>query len=205
MASFFNAKKRKEGFLDIEDIKDGMIHLKGRRYRSVITADPINFSLLSEEEQESVESAFGSMLMSLSFPVQFVINTKPVDMRDSILELRKNLGMFPENMAEYEAELERFLSYFAGQIMITEAYMVIPYDDEAGNYERARGELMRRVQTAIEGLSRCGVNPGMLDTEELIQFLFAFFDKDNSIRTGDLIKSGALELYKAGRSVYEEG
>ncbi len=198
-------RKRKENFHDITDIRNGMLHLEGRRYRAVVTADPVNFSLLSDEEQESVEAAFGSMLMSISFPVQFVINTKPVDMRDSILELRKNLATLPQNMVEYEAELERFLSYFAGQIMITEAHMVIPYDDEAGNYERARGELMRRVQVVIEGLSKCGLAPRMLDTEELIQFMFSFFDRDNTIRAGDMVKSGAFELYKTGSEVYEKG
>lgn len=201
MTSLLKRKKSRTGFLDIEDIRNGMIHLRGRRYRSVVTADPINFSLLSEEEQEAVEAAFGSMMMSLSFPVQLVIITRPVDMRDSILELRKNLGVLPRTMAEYEMELERFLAYFAGQTMITETFMVVPYDDEAGDYDRARGELMRRTRAVMEGLSKCGINPRMLDTGGLIQFLFAFFDRDSSLRTGDLLEVGALELYKGGRNI----
>lgn len=202
MTSSFVRKNRSGGaaFIDIEDIRDGLIHLKGGRYRSIITADPINFSLLSDEEQESVEGAFGNFLMGLSFPVQFLVHTRPVDMRDTLQELRKNLSSLPQNMVEYEAELEKFLSYFAGQIMITETYMVVPFDGKRGSYEKARGELMRRCRVVIEGLSKCGLNPRMLDTNELLQFLFSFFNKDSTVRIKDLIQLGALELYKKGGS-----
>ncbi|MBA1335377.1 MAG: hypothetical protein HPY66_0999 [Firmicutes bacterium] len=199
MVGMFGIKRDGAHFMDIQDIRDGMIHLRGKRYRSVVTADPLNFLLLSGEEQESVEASFGSLMMSLSFPVQILINTRPVDMRDTVRELRKNLDALPGSLAEYEADLERFLSYFAGQIMITEAYVVVPYDDKGDDYGKARGELMRRAGAVADGLSKCGVNARMLDTRELVRFLFAFFDKDTSVRAEDLIREGALELCKVGR------
>lgn len=89
-------------FLSIEDIKDGLLILKGNRYRAVVTADPVNFSLLSEEEQGAVEAAFISLLLSLSFPLQFFTIVKPVDVSESIEEFRERLQFLPEGMREYE-------------------------------------------------------------------------------------------------------
>ena len=101
-------------------------------------------------------------------------------------------------LREYGEELKKFLLYFAGQINISEAYLVIPYDDRRRDYYRARGELMRRVQVVMEGLSKCGLVPRMLDTDDLLQFLYSFLNKGSTIRMKELVKAGALELVKGG-------
>lgn len=189
------------GFSDLEDVREGLLVLKGNRYRAVVTADPINFSLLSQEEQEGMEDAFASFLMGLTFPLQFLSLFRPVDMRDTIA-LMKRGGDLP-GLSAYAAEMENFLSYFASRINTTESYVIVPYDDPGKNYRKARGELMRRVQTVTEGLAKCGLAPRMLDTVELLQFLYAFYHRDGKIRIEELLNSGALELWKEGGSSLE--
>ncbi|MEW8997571.1 MAG: hypothetical protein AB2462_07080 [Thermoanaerobacter sp.] len=185
-------------FLSIEDIKDRLLILKGNRYRAVVTADPVNFSLLSEEEQGAVEAAFISLLLSLSFPLQFFTIVKPVDVSESIEEFRERLQFLPEGMREYEKELEEFLGYFSKQTITTESYVVIPYDDTAGGYDRARSEIMRRVHMVVEGLAKCGLMPRILGTDELLELMFFVLNRDGNIRVNNLIKAGAFELYKKG-------
>ena len=185
-------------FLSIEDIKDGLLILKGNRYRAVVTADPVNFSLLSEEEQGAVEAAFISLLLSLSFPLQFFTIVKPVDVSESIEEFRERLQFLPEGMREYEKELEEFLGYFSKQTITTESYVVVPYDDTAGGYDRAGSEIMRRVHMIVEGLAKCGLMPRILGTDELLELMFFVLNRDGNIRVNNLIKAGAFELYKKG-------
>lgn len=185
-------------FLSIEDIKDGLLILKGNRYRAVVTADPVNFSLLSEEEQGAVEAAFISLLLSLSFPLQFFTIVKPVDVSESIEEFRERLQFLPEGMREYEKELEEFLGYFSKQTITTESYVVVPYDDTARGYDRARSEIMRRVHMIVEGLAKCGLMPRILGTDELLELMFFVLNRDGNIRVNNLIKAGAFELYKKG-------
>ncbi|ABY92020.1 hypothetical protein [Thermoanaerobacter sp. X514] len=185
-------------FLSIEDIKDRLLILKGNRYRAVVTADPVNFSLLSEEEQGAVEAAFISLLLSLSFPLQFFTIVKPVDVSESIEEFRERLQFLPEGMREYEKELEEFLGYFSKQTITTESYVVVPYDDTAGGYDRARSEIMRRVHMIVEGLAKCGLMPRILGTDELLELMFFVLNRDGNIRVNNLIKAGAFELYKKG-------
>ena len=48
-----------------------MIILKGGRYRAVLTANPVNFPLLSDEEQNGIEDAFGNLLMGLRFRCRY--------------------------------------------------------------------------------------------------------------------------------------
>ncbi|ERM92486.1 hypothetical protein O163_04795 [Caldanaerobacter subterraneus subsp. yonseiensis KB-1] len=191
-------KSSSAAFLNIEDIKDGLLILKGNRYRAFVTADPVNFSLLSEEEQEGLEAAFISLLLSLSFPLQFFTVVKPVDVSESIEEFRSRLKLLPEGMREYEKELEEFLGYFSKQTITTESYVVIPYDDTAGGYDRARSEIMRRVYMVAEGLAKCGLMPRILGTDELLGLMFFVLNRDGNIKVNTLIKSGALELHKKG-------
>lgn len=195
---FFKRGPSNADFLNIEDVRDGLLVLKGGRYRAVVTAGPVNFSLLSEEEQEAVEGAFGTFLLGLSFPLQFFTMVKPVDVSESIMEFRSNLKSLPEGMVEYERELENFLGYFAKQTITTESYVIVPYDDAARGYDKARGEMMRRVHMVVEGLVKCGLMPRVLSTDELIEFMFFVLNRDPHIKANGLIKAGVLELYKKG-------
>lgn len=185
-------------FIGIEDIKDGLIKIHGNRYRTVVTASPVNFALLSEREQESIENSFGKLLMSLSYPVQILTLTKPVEIKDSVLEFRKHLKDIPGTMIEYESQLEQFLYNFASQTLVTESYIIIPFDDYTESYDKARSELMRRTYSVIEGLSNCGLSPKVLSTDELIDFVYAFFHRDSKLKATDLIEWGSLELFKKG-------
>lgn len=188
--------KKTTEFLDIEDIKDGIIILKGNKYRAVITSDPINFALLSPQEQNSLEDSFGSMLLSITFPIQILSLTQRVNLKDSIQAFRANRHKMPESMLRYEYELERFLSFYAENTMINQSYLIVTYDDKENNYSKARGELSRRIQTIMEGLIKCNLIPRLLDTNELIDLIHTVLNPSTKIYASTLIENGALGFMK---------
>jgi hypothetical protein len=190
--------KKTAEFLDIEDIKDGLIILKGHRYRAVITSDPINFALLAPAEQKALEDAFGSMLLSITFPVQILSLTQRVNLKDSIQAFRANRHKMPETMLRYEYELERFLSFYAENTMINRNYLIITYDDKENNYAKAKGEMSRRIQIVTEGLIKCGLTPRLLNTNELVDLIHEVLNPSAKIYASSLIENGALSFMKEG-------
>lgn len=68
-----------QDFLEIEDIVDDVILLKGNGAATVIEVGAVNFYLLSAEEQSSMIYAYSGLLNSLSFPIQIVILSKKMD------------------------------------------------------------------------------------------------------------------------------
>src|SRR5690348_6777355 len=51
-----------------------------REYRAVIDVTPVNFSLLSESEQEAVLEGFRVFLARLSFPLMIHVRVEPYDL-----------------------------------------------------------------------------------------------------------------------------
>ena len=74
--------------LDIEDIRDNLIILKGGAVACVLQTTAINFDLLSEGEQDAMIGAYSSLLNSLAFTLQVVILSKRMDISQYLERLR---------------------------------------------------------------------------------------------------------------------
>src|SRR5687768_14821845 len=66
-------------FVEIADIKDDIVVMKDNSAVILIEVGAANFWLLAEDEQLSMVNAYGSLLNSLSFPVQILILSKKID------------------------------------------------------------------------------------------------------------------------------
>ena len=77
-------KATTQSFIEIEDAKDDILLLKDFSAVVVIEVGAVNFWLLSQEEQASMIYAYGSLLNSLSFPVQILILSKKMDISSYI-------------------------------------------------------------------------------------------------------------------------
>jgi hypothetical protein len=73
--------------LQIAEIRDGLVIMNDGTFRSVVMAKSINFDLMSQSEQESVEYAYQGFLNSLYFPVQIFIRSQKVDLQPYIEKL----------------------------------------------------------------------------------------------------------------------
>src|SRR3989344_3307577 len=102
-------------FLEIEEIREGIVMLKNGEMRAVLMASGINFALRSEEEQEALLFGYQDFLNSLDFSVQFIIQSRRLDIKN-YLELLKDREEQEKNellrlqIAEYREFVRNFVA-----------------------------------------------------------------------------------------------
>lgn len=75
-------------FVEIQDVVDDIVLLRGNAAAVIIEVGAVNFYLLSSEEQNSMIYAYSGLLNSLSFPVQIVILSKKMDISNYLEHLK---------------------------------------------------------------------------------------------------------------------
>ena len=83
--------KSKKGLLNILQIKikDNVICL-GNRYSSVIRLGNIDYNMLSQNEQESIEDVLIQTSLSIDYPIQFFSTTEYVDTSKVVALIKQN-------------------------------------------------------------------------------------------------------------------
>ena len=119
-----------QNFLQIAEIRDGIVIMSDGSFRSVVMVKSINFDLMSQSEQEAVEYSYQGFLNSLYFPIQIFIRSQKVDLQPYISKLDK-IRSEHDNML-LALLMEDYISYIdqLGQqtnIMDKKFYIVIPY------------------------------------------------------------------------------
>lgn len=175
--------------IKVVDVKNDAYILENGGVRSVIAVSGINFSLLSEKEQNVVISQFKSFLDSLDFPLQiFVISRlENIDYYLKVLHLRLETEKDPLikfQLEEYINFLEAYLEKH--NIFKKLFFIVVPYDppeanvsnipflkrkstDENLNYKLE--QLENRTAYVIQSLAEIGLEPIRLTNAELIALL----------------------------------
>ena len=188
----------------IAGVKDGIIILKDGQYRLVLEVTAINFSLKSEEEQNSLVLQYQGFLNSIHFPVQIVIRSKRLDLAPYINKI-KDLANKQTN------ELLRIQTTdyvdFVGQlinlanIMKKTFYLVVGYQpltvgqgtilDKLLNRNKPvdlrisdeefvhnTKEMTQRGQNAAQGLGSMGLHCKQLTTEEVIELFYGIYNPE---------------------------
>lgn len=161
--------------LGISDISNGVISV-GNRHCKILAVGSINYHLMSEHEQDLVDSIFASLLASLNFPIQIYVQTRLLDLSGAIEELNRDIQKAPENLKPYGQKLKDYLQEWirVRSVMLRNPYVVIICDND--NATEARRELEHRQQLVIEGLSRCGLPTRPLDDNEIAELFYAIYN-----------------------------
>ena len=69
-------------FIDIEEIKEGIIILKNKNLRTILMVSSLNFDLKSTDERKALIAAFQRFLNSLDFTIQIVIHSRPLELTE---------------------------------------------------------------------------------------------------------------------------
>jgi type IV secretory pathway VirB4 component len=205
-------------YLDIAEIKDDTVIMKDGSLRAVLLVSSVNFALKSEDEQNAVVASYVGFLNNIDFTLQIVIQSRELNIDnylDSLKQKEKEqtnelLKMQTTEYIEYIKELVNM-----GKIMSKRFYIVVPYspslDKKRGFFSsllealrpvfvlkireetflRYKGELSRRMEVVISGLSSMGLNTAPLDTESLIELFYNTYNPATSknqplIRTSEL-------------------
>lgn len=186
-------------YLDIWEIRDNIVVLKNGTLRAVLLASSVNFALKSEDEQVAVIQAYTQFLNSINFTLQIVVQSRKLDIDDYLGRLKEQqktqvnelLRMQTEDYIQYIQELVEL-----SDIMSKRFYVVIPYDPggtkgrsffsrikamfsptaiitlKKQKFEEYRGELQKRVDYVLDGLSSVGLKAAQLDTQSLIELYY---------------------------------
>jgi hypothetical protein len=186
----------------VEDIRDGVLFLTGGRHRAIFRISFINAALMSEEEQTVVEDALMSCVMGISFPVQFVSLTSPVNVQRTVADLAARAWHDHSPVRQmYAEQLCRFLSAVqeAKSILTREIYAVVTSEQPDGR--EAERELEHRGAVLAAGLERAGIAAERLSSEAIVDLLHHQFNRGKRFRPSDAVAAGGLDLVVTGRGV----
>ena len=207
-------------YVDVEEIRDGVIMLKNGALRAALLVSSINFDLKSSEEQDAIISQYQNFLNSLDFPVQIVVSSRRFN-------IEPYLGLLDDQGKQQENELLRFqISEYrnfiknlteVSNIMSKFFYVVVPFspseDSQSGLLSKLTGifqpkrssglrsdlfatyksQLLQRVEHVAAALGGTGVRATQLNTEEIIELLYNSYNP--SLFTTAIVKDVAsIEL-----------
>lgn len=92
-------------FMEFDTIEDNMIIRKnGSRYIMVVECQGINYDLMSGIEKNSVEQSFLQVLNTLRYPIQLYIQTRTVNLRNSINIYKQKVNLIRDEYIKRQME-----------------------------------------------------------------------------------------------------
>jgi len=199
-----------QAFLEIQDIKEGILLLRNNSIRGILMVSSINFALKSEEEQTAIIYAFQSFLNSLDFSCQIVIQSRNINITpylDSLkdLEDKQTNELLREQTTSYREFIKNMV---VGDVVMTKNfYVVVPYTlmeilgvgaggknilnqfsknpeqsqpMKDDEFQRCKTQLWQRMEYLAMGLRRCGLEAIPLTTPELIELFWSIHHPDQA-------------------------
>jgi len=117
-------------FLHIAEVKDDLVVLNDGTVRGVILVSSVNFDLKSEDEQKAIIGNYVNFLNSIDYPLQVVIQSRPLDIDDYIERLQKmereqTNELLRMQTADYREFVKELLTL--EKIMSKKFFVVVPY------------------------------------------------------------------------------
>ncbi len=183
-------------FLELDEIREGMVVLKDHTVRGVMLVSSQNFALKSDEEQDAVIAQFQSFLNSLDFSVQIVVQSRRLNLTGYLdqlkeLEVNQKNDLLKALTQDYHAFVERLIA--GSSIMAKNFFVVVPFslletvsldakmhvpkiagglsDDDL---QRMKTQLWQRMEFVALGLRRMGLKVAPLNSEELIELFWSW-------------------------------
>ncbi|MCB9802884.1 hypothetical protein H6761_02600 [Candidatus Nomurabacteria bacterium] len=192
-------------YLDIAAIQDDVVILNDGTVRGVLLISSINFDLKSEDEQKAIIGAYVGFLNTLDYPLQVVVQSRPLNIDDYLEKLKKSEKEQTNELLRMQiADYQQFISELLTleKIMSKKFFITVPYS-EAGNkkknfatrlssvfstakviklsrkrFAESAAELDKRCSFIEAGLSSLGLSSQRLDTQALIELYYNSYNPD---------------------------
>jgi len=204
------AESATQAFLEIQDIREGVLLLKNNGIRGILMVSSINFALKSEEEQTAIIYAFQNFLNSLDFFCQIVIQSRNINITPYLdglkdLEERQTNELLRQQTSSYREFIKNMV---VGDVVMTKNfYVVVPYNlmeilgvkaleknifkqfsgsqnqnqpIKDDDFQRCKTQLWQRMEYLSMGLRRCGLEAMPLTTPELIELFWSIHHPDQA-------------------------
>jgi len=191
-------------FLEIDQIKEGVVLLKNKSLRGILMVSSLNFALKSADEQKAIIYQFQSFLNSLDFSLEIVVQSRILNITGYLeqlkeLEKKQEIELLKLQTAEYQKFIKDLIA--GGQILSKNFFVVIPFTlieipgmKAAGGFlkkqqpgapsetqfQRAKAQLWQRMEFVALGLRRCGLQCVPLNSTELIELFWSLYHPEES-------------------------
>ena len=184
-------------FLELEQIREGVIILKNKSLRGMLMVSSLNFALKSEEEQNAIIYQFQNFLNSLDFSIEIIIQSRRVNITGYLdklkeIEVKQENELLKMQIAEYRKFVENLIA--GGQILSKNFFVVVPFTliEIPGikkekvptlteeQFQRAKSQLWQRIEFVALGLRRCGLQSVSLNASELIELFWSSYHPEEA-------------------------
>jgi len=192
-------------FVEIEDIRHGLVILKNGSLRRVLMVSGINFELKSEEEQNIIAYSYQNFLNTLDFSVQIVIHSRKLNIENYLNKLAERQTtetneLLKNQISEYIEFIRSFVELNA--VMAKTFFVVVPYDSivipSGGkkileffkfgsktkisaleeSLEQKITQLNQRTEQVINSLTQVGLRVVALEDKELIELFYNLYNPE---------------------------
>jgi hypothetical protein len=191
-------------FVDIDEIRDGVVILKNGGFRSVLMCGSRNLELESTDGQEAIISAYSDFLNSFDWPLQIIVQSRKLDIGpylktlDDLLKVQQN-ELLKIQTSEYIGFVKNFVTL--SDIMKKRFYVVVPFSpiesksespfEKLGSimgkkpenrsvsesvFGENKNQLMQRVEHIILALAHVGIKASRLQTDELVELFYNLYN-----------------------------
>ncbi len=195
-------------FVEIDEIKDGVVMLRSGGVRAVVMVSGVNFELKSEDEQDMITSAYQNFLNSLDFSIQIVVHSRKLNIEHYLAKMREIYNAEPNELLKNQ--LSEYISFIQGfvkenEIMTKQFFVVVPYDGAAfadvkkgftgisslfskkkqstkevdqESAAQKRAQVKQRVEEIINGIERIGLRAVPLQDDELLELFYNLYNPE---------------------------
>lgn len=200
-----NNSNTTQALLPFAEIRDDCVVMRDATLRSVLLVSSINFALKGPDEQNAIIYGYISFLNSLNFPLQIIIQSRPLIIDGYLSNLKKlekeqTNDLLRQQIADYHDFLKELLGM--GQIMTKKFYVSVPFvgikKQKKKFFERLtdafssasilkmsekrfaefRDELQKRIELVASGLTSLGLQVVQLDTQSLVELLYNTYNPE---------------------------
>lgn len=193
--------------IPIADISDDIVLTKDGGAALVLKTTALNFSLLSEREQEAITVAYAALLNSLSFPIQILVRSQRKDIANYLAYLAdQEKSQTNQKLKTLMASYKNFVAQIVKKrnVLEKEFFIIIPFSAlELGlspanllailtaarkrrvpfpkDYviKKAKTALYPRRDHLIRQTGRLGIRVQQATTEELAKLFFRVYNNAN--------------------------
>lgn len=196
-------KSPTQKFLEIDQIKEGVVVLRNKALRGVLMSSSLNFALKSEDEQTAIIYQFQNFLNSLDFSLEISIQSRRLNITGYLdklkeLEQQEKNDLLRLQISEYQKFIRELIA--ESSIMSKNFFVIVPFTlaelprltgekkppQQKGvslteeRFQRAKNQLWQRMEFVALGLRRCGLEVMPLNTTELIELFWGVYHPEEA-------------------------
>ncbi len=203
-----------QDFIPIADFVDGVVIYKTGGASLIMQSTSLNFSLLSEREQEAVIAAYKGLINSFKYPIQIVVRSQQKNINDYMVFLEEaHTKVKNPKLSEIMTDYKNYLSEIIKKknVLSKSFYVVVPFTPyELGIAKSVKttffqskksqvlpypkSYVVRKAKIALypkrdhlmRQAGRLGIELKALTNEELIRLFFTIYNPEPPVKERDI-------------------